>query len=147
MLELATGVAGPYCGSLSRTPCFPAPPLARRTRASFEQRSLDHIAAQDKLQAAGVPAGAVLNAVELLNDPHIQARGTFSYVHAPGVGRGPLGRPAFTLSETPVHPVAPAPGFGEHNDYVLGELLSYEAGRIQDLRDRQIVVDAPVATG
>ena len=104
----------------------------------------DHLTLQDSLQIRRVPAGAVLNAVELLDNPHVKARGTFSYVDTPAVGMGPVTRAAFTLDETPVHPITPAPEFGRHNDYVLRDLLALAPESIQRLRDTRIVTDEPI---
>ncbi len=86
--------------------------------------------AQAVLQAAGVPAGAALTALELLTDPHVAARNGFNFVDVPGVGPSPYPRVAFTLSETPVPIEKAAPGFAEDTDYVFGTLLGMTANEI-----------------
>jgi crotonobetainyl-CoA:carnitine CoA-transferase CaiB-like acyl-CoA transferase len=106
-----------------------------------------HYAAQSALQAAGVPAGAVLNALELLSDPHVIARNGFEFVDTPGVGPTPYPRVAFLLSETPVPVSGPAPGFAEANDYVLGGLLGLSRNEIQYLELAGVVAREPAATG
>ena len=98
-----------------------------------------HIEAQDALQAAGVPAGAALDARELLADPHVVARHGFEYVDTPNVGPTPYPRVAFTLSDTPVPISGPAPAFGDANDYVLRDLLHRDAATIRALSDANIV--------
>lgn len=92
-----------------------------------------HYACQEALQSAGVPAGAALNCLELLHDPHIRARETFQYVDVPGVGPSPYPRVAFTLDETPCPITKPAPGFADDNDAVFGGLLSLDEAEIAAL--------------
>jgi len=110
-------------------------------------RQRTHYAAQAVLQEAGVPAGAVLNALELLRDPHVTARHGFEYVDTPGVGPTPYPRVAFTLSETPVHVSGSAPGFGEANTYVLEGLLGIPAEDVVELERIGIVARQPRAAG
>jgi crotonobetainyl-CoA:carnitine CoA-transferase CaiB-like acyl-CoA transferase len=105
------------------------------------QRS--HVEGQDTLQAAGVPAGAALDALELMANPHVIARHGFEYVDTPGVGDTPYPRPAFVLSETPVPISGPAPAFAEANDYVLRDLLGYGSERVAQLEEQQIVTRIP----
>jgi crotonobetainyl-CoA:carnitine CoA-transferase CaiB-like acyl-CoA transferase len=108
------------------------------------QRS--HYAAQAELQAAGVPAGAVLNALELLHDPHVVARHGFEYVDVPNVGSAPYPRVAFTLNETPVPVRGPAPGFGQHNREVFGELLGRSDEQLLELELRGVIASIPSGT-
>ena len=78
-----------------------------------------------ELRAAGLPAGPVNDARDLLLDPHLRACGFYEMVeHAPvtDVGRRPvIGRP-WKLSGTPVSIRRPAPPLGEANAYVLQDL-------------------------
>jgi crotonobetainyl-CoA:carnitine CoA-transferase CaiB-like acyl-CoA transferase len=110
---------------------------------SLWARERTHIQAQDALQSAGVPAGAALDSLELLSNPHVMARHGFEYVDTPGVGLTPYPRVAFTLSGTPVRIERPAPGFGEANVYVLGELLGLSANEIDALEEREVVTRIP----
>ena len=106
-----------------------------------------HYEAQTELQAAGVAAGAVLNALELLQDPQVRAYSGFEYVETPGVGPTPYPRVAFRLSRTPVPVSGPAPGFGEANDYVLSEVLGMADARVAELRLDGVVADEPMGVG
>jgi crotonobetainyl-CoA:carnitine CoA-transferase CaiB-like acyl-CoA transferase len=103
--------------------------------------------AQQALQSVGIPAAAVLNALELLHDPHVVASSGFEYVDTPGVGPTPYPRIAFRLSGTPVPVSGPAPGFGEANGYVLRELLGKDDAAVDRLVSSGIVADEPVGTG
>jgi hypothetical protein len=98
------------------------------------------------LQAQGVPAGAVLDSKDLLFDPHLRERGFYEVVrHHPSTGMPPLpyaGRP-WKLSETPAVPPMAAPLMGEHNGYVLGELLGMSADEVAGLEENGIIGYAP----
>jgi len=78
------------------------------------------------LGEAGVPCGAVLDTMELSNDPSLEARGIFQVMHHPQ--RGDFKMPAWPviMSGSKV-PVAPAPLLGEHTREVLAEWLGEEA--------------------
>jgi crotonobetainyl-CoA:carnitine CoA-transferase CaiB-like acyl-CoA transferase len=110
-------------------------------------RERNHIEAQYALQAAGVPAAAVLNAVELLNDPHVRARHGFEYPDVPNVGPAPYPRIAFTLSRTPVPIVKAAPGFGEDNEAVFGGLLGLTREEIEEFEAAHVSARVPLGTG
>jgi crotonobetainyl-CoA:carnitine CoA-transferase CaiB-like acyl-CoA transferase len=77
----------------------------------------------EALQAAGVPASPVLSVPELFADPHLRARGFFESVSHSVAGVWEMEGPHWRMSESPGHIRLPAPAFGEHNRYVLGELL------------------------
>lgn len=108
---------------------------------------LHHRQVEAQCQRAGIPAAAVLDAVELLQDEHVQARDGFEYVDVPNVGPTPYPRVAFKLSGTPVPITKAAPGFAEDNDYVYRELLGLSEDAIRALEDQQIITSEPVAPG
>ena len=95
------------------------------------------------LQQAGVPAGAVLNAEDLVSDPHLINR-RFFWEYGDTLGEGPVfpyaGRRA-KYEGNPERAGRRAPGFGEHNAYVLEELLNLSAVEINRLRDLEVVLD------
>jgi formyl-CoA transferase len=78
--------------------------------------------AMEELGAAGVPAGAVFDTLELSEDPHLRRRGMFVTVDHPERGR-------FTMPGWPVKmscsyvPVTAAPLLGQDNRAVYGDLL------------------------
>jgi crotonobetainyl-CoA:carnitine CoA-transferase CaiB-like acyl-CoA transferase len=102
-----------------------------------------HYEAQEALQGAGIPAGAVLNAVELLGDPHVRAYSGFEYVETPGVGPTPYPRIAARLRGTPVPVSGPAPAFAEANTYVLREVLHRSEDELAALKAAHVIVDEP----
>jgi len=105
-----------------------------------------HYEAQETLQAAGVPAAAALNCLEILSDPHVVARHGFEYVDAPGVGATPYPRIAFLLDETPVPISKAAPGFAEDNAAVYRDLLGLSDEELASLTDRGITPDSPTGS-
>ncbi|MEZ4481968.1 MAG: CoA transferase [Dehalococcoidia bacterium] len=108
-------------------------------------RSMTPMEAQEALQAAGVPAAAVMNAVDLLRDQHVVERRGFQYVEMAGSGPTPYPRPAFVLERTPIPLTKPPSRFGDANDAVLRGLLGLSAERVQALYDAGITADEPVA--
>ena len=89
-------------------------------------RKWKHRELAERLQAVGVPAGAVLNNADLLFDPHLTSRGFYEvYEHHPAADMPPLpysSRP-WKFSGAPAVPRHPAPLLGEHNRYVLEKFL------------------------
>jgi len=106
----------------------------------------DHYDVMITLQKAGIAAGAVLTSAELLQDPHLQARGTFQRLDRAIVGNHPYPVPTAPakLSKSPISIRRPAPLLGEHNEYVFGDLLGMSTEEIQHLMDDQIIGKAPL---
>lgn len=89
--------------------------------------------AMQALQKARIPAGVVMDASDLANDPHLAERGFFLRgVDAEGAECVFPGLPWKTLS-TQSLPLGPAPRLGEHNSRVLGGLLGLSAEDIEEL--------------
>ena len=97
----------------------------------------------ERLQACGVIAAQVSDARDLVEDPHLAARGFWVELDQLDVGpRRYPGNP-IRLSETPVTYRRPGPGLGEHNDEVLGGLLGLPAATLRSLREAGAVADEP----
>ena len=98
------------------------------------------------LQAAGVAAGAVLDSKDLLFDPHLRGRRFYEVVsHHPSTEMPPLpyaGRP-WKLSGTPAGSPEAAPLMGEHNEFVLRELMGMSQGEIARLEEERVIGYAP----
>ncbi len=95
------------------------PELIARLEAIFMTRkSADWLAALD---AAGVPAGPVLNVLQMAEDPQVQARQMIVETEHPVAGPvKSLGLP-IKFSATPGDVRRPAPLYGEHTSEVLRE--------------------------
>jgi crotonobetainyl-CoA:carnitine CoA-transferase CaiB-like acyl-CoA transferase len=95
----------------------------------------------ETLQAAGVPAGVVQNAQDMLDrDPHMKVRGYYEYLDHPETGRAAYDGPAARLSETPAHHRAPAPLLGEHTMDVCERIIGLSTDEIADLLAEGILV-------
>jgi len=83
------------------------------------------------LQGAGVAAGVVQNAADLLDhDPQLRHRGHYHRLDHPVTGPTFYMGSPFVLSATPAA-LRPAPCLGQHNAYVYGELLGMSAAAIE----------------
>jgi formyl-CoA transferase len=87
---------------------------------------------------AGVPCGAVLDSVELLNDPHMKERGMVVTVDHPV--RGPFTMPGcpVRLADSPVE-VKSAPLLGQHNHEVYGKMLGLSGGDLEQLKQQGVI--------
>ncbi|MBW2623333.1 MAG: CoA transferase [Deltaproteobacteria bacterium] len=105
---------------------------------------LEHMEAMKLCQAAGVPAGAVLNVREAMSNEHYLSRGSFEVVqHTPepeGVGnRLHIGQP-WKFSRTPPSSERPAAyKLGQDNNYVYGELLGMTGEEITRLEKEGVI--------
>ena len=87
----------------------------------------------ERLRAADIPSGPINEVDEILNDPHLQARGMIVELEHPAVGLvRSLGNPVH-LGETPVSYRLAPPMLGQHTDEVLAR-LGYGAEAIEWLK-------------
>ena len=94
------------------------------------------------LQQAGIAAGPVLDAGQLLADTHLRTRDFFEAAEHPPASR--LGRREYPgrgwkLSGADIKISGPAPDLGEANGYVLGEVLGLPAGEITELGAQGVI--------
>jgi formyl-CoA transferase len=90
------------------------------------------------LAGRGIPCGAVLDTKEVLEDPHLRARGMVVDLEHPDRGRFAMIASPFRLSESPLV-LRRAPLFGEHTDEVLTTLAGYTPAEVARLREQGIV--------
>ena len=93
----------------------------------------------DKLHEAGIPAGKLFTAKDMLEDQHFAARQALVKHHHPGVGDLMMQNVVPKLSDTPGSVRTPAPGLGEQNDEVYGGLLGLDAGTLARLRETKVI--------
>ena len=100
----------------------------------IEAWTVNHTAEQVEtlMQDVGVPANVVESTKDLFSDPQLQSRGTFRELHH--MVMGPIIRigPASIFSRTTDVQFA-APTLGEHNGFVLGEILRLSEDEIAEL--------------
>ncbi|MEM7356079.1 MAG: CoA transferase, partial [Acidobacteriota bacterium] len=98
--------------------------------------TLEDVLAQ--LDEAKVPAGPINSVVEMVNDPHFQARGLFEEVE---VGGRPLKVPAIApkLSQTPGRTDWAGPDLGAHNQEIFEGFLGLSAEEVETLRRDEVI--------
>ena len=92
-----------------------------------------------RLQAVGVAAMPVMNIADQFADPHLNARETYVEIDHPHVGAEIVYGVPWRFSDTPGSVRAPAPLLGQHNGYVLQELLGMDQAQVATLASEQVV--------
>ena len=90
------------------------------------------------LGAAGVPCGAVLDTGEILDDPHLNARGQIHTIEHPTRGTFRLPGCPVRLSDSPA-PTAAPPLAGQHTVEILGDVLGMSKDDVAALQARGVV--------
>lgn len=107
-------------------------------------RDQDGSALMQRLQAAGIACGPVMNNRDLLLDPHLRERGFHERVQLPPpMGERPImGRP-WKLARRQVRIRKPAPRYGEDGRAILREVLGMDEARIDALFAARAVCSEP----
>ena len=103
------------------------------TRERLPDEAMGH------LQGTGVPAGSSLSAAGILSDSHLRQREFVVEVDHPEVGRRSMGNVPWKISDLPSVEQLHAPLFGQHNQYVLCELLGYSPEQVEQLVKDRVV--------
>lgn len=86
-----------------------------------------------RMQAAGVSAGVLSNAKELLlHDPQLKHRRSFRQLDHPEIGKHFVHGPSFILSKSS-YELRRAPLVGEHNEYTLKEIVGLSDDEITEM--------------
>jgi crotonobetainyl-CoA:carnitine CoA-transferase CaiB-like acyl-CoA transferase len=126
------------------------PRFSSRVKRFDHRHELNEMVAQwtrtmtaDALEAAvaevGLPYGRVNEVAEVLEDPHIRARGTLVEVDHHGKGTLPLVDVYPKLSKTPGAIRTPCPLLGEHNEEVYCGLLDLSKEELKTLQEQGVV--------
>ena len=91
------------------------------------------------LQRAGVPAGVVGSNKDVIEDPQLAYRGHFIYMDHPGVGRHPVQRSEFRLSQAEAEFHWPSPNIGQHTVQVCKEMLGMSDDEITTLIEDNVL--------
>jgi benzylsuccinate CoA-transferase BbsF subunit len=103
----------------------------------------DAFALMETLQQAGVPAGVVYTNQDVIEDKQLGHRGHFVYMDHPHVGRHPVQRSEFRLSQASAEHRWPAPNLGQHTVQVCKDILGMSDDEITALIDDNVLeVDA-----
>src|SRR5207253_9437417 len=87
---------------------------------------------------AGVPAGAVFDTLELMNDPSLAERGIMQTIQHPTTGAVKMPAWPVRFDGTPAR-VKPSPLLGQHSAEVLGSWLGLGSQEIDGLKQDGII--------
>jgi benzylsuccinate CoA-transferase BbsF subunit len=93
----------------------------------------------EALQRAGVPSMRVHTGESIASDPHIRERGILETVKHPKLGERLVVGPPWRFSEDAVGVHRAGPLLGEHNHYVLGEILGMPDDEIERLTEAGVL--------
>ena len=111
--------------------------ISERLASWCAERTSEEVLAE--MEKARIPAGPILSPQQVLEDPHIAAKGLFESVEYPGLDApAPLMKTPVELSETPGEIRSRAPKLGENTDEIMKE-LGYDQNQIIDLRNKRII--------
>lgn len=101
------------------------------------------------LQAAGVPAGAVLDVRDVFHDPQLHHRRFWQWVGDDSAPVGPKPYPTggWKLSRTPNHIAGPSPTLGQDNVHILTNLLGLDPDELTRLEAEGVIGSRPAQEG
>lgn len=124
---------------LGRDPSYATLEQRERHRAALDRFVSAWTSDQDardvmrRLQAVGVPAGAVMSNEWLAEDPHVAARGFVQRVDQPGIGGIDFPDVPLRAWDGAIEQMEPGPLLGEANEYVVRELLGRSTDEYAEL--------------
>ncbi|MBA7465245.1 MAG: CoA transferase [Bradyrhizobium icense] len=89
--------------------------------------------AMNALQAAGIAAGVARLPIDLLNDPHLTARGFIQQIDRAFIGKHPQPSLPFREGDKPLAIRSAPPTLGEHNSEILKDVLGLSDAEIEQL--------------
>jgi crotonobetainyl-CoA:carnitine CoA-transferase CaiB-like acyl-CoA transferase len=117
---------------------YPTAPARRVARAEIDEAITAWTSqrgsrtAFETLQAAGVPAMAVMTNETLAADPHLAARGVFVEIEHPEIGRTRVMRQPWLFSNLDID-IRHGPLMGHDNDTILDTILALSASEREQL--------------
>ena len=144
-------VFGRLCDAMGRPELAKNPRYVNHVARGKHQEELDALISdwtktltiaelEDKMVAAGVPAGRLYRPQDMLDDPHFQAREAIIGVPHPRWGEGKMQNVFPKLSATPGSVRRRAPEtIGQDNADVYGEMLGLDEAALAELQARGII--------
>ena len=125
--------------------------LASRLR---RRQDLDSVVAQwtvlhspeavmHRLQAEGITAAKLNNGEDLLHEPQLKDRQYLQWLERDYVGLQPSASAPFRTEAAPIPIASPAPTLGQHNAFVLGDILKLSDSEIVELAELGIIGTKP----
>ena len=106
----------------------------------------DRYTVMNALQAKGIPSGVVLNCgPDTYADPHLNEREFFQIVEHPEAGIFPMSGPVLRFDSSYgslTH--NPSPTLGQHNNYILEDILGYSKSKIELMEEMEIIGTIPL---
>ncbi len=96
-----------------------------------------------KLQGAGIAAGLVASAPDVLGDAQLASREFFVAIDRAVVGTYLYPGAGMRMAKTPLRPNRPAPLLGEHNRRVLGEIIGLSSDELDELERAGLIGTRP----
>ena len=110
--------------------------ISERLAKWCAERTTDEVLSE--MEAMRLPAGPVMSPHQVLDDPHVDAKGLFKAMDFPGLRTpAPVMTTPVELSETPGTVRERAPTLGEHTDAIL-QSLGYSEQDIAQFRANRI---------
>jgi crotonobetainyl-CoA:carnitine CoA-transferase CaiB-like acyl-CoA transferase len=94
---------------------------------------------RDLCESNGVPCGKIYRAPDMLEDEHFAAREAIVTKQHPVLGDFKMQNVFPKFSESPGNVRWVAPETGAHNDYVYGDLLGFDAAKIEALKAARVI--------
>lgn len=139
-----------FCRAINR-PDWATDPQYKTKRQRWEKKYILHeeiekITTQYTVKEMGemldrerVANSPLLNIQQVVEDPHLNARGYFVEVEHPIIGRAKIPGIPFKLSRTPGRVCRPSPLVGEHNELILNKYLGMNAEEIKRLKEEGVL--------
>ncbi len=94
--------------------------------------------AMHEMAAAGIAAGACLNGIEVMQDPHLVARGMVVPITHPAAGEIKILGCPIKMFDSPAD-VRTSPLLGEDNEAVYKHLLKYADDEVAKLKENKVI--------
>jgi len=93
----------------------------------------------EQLASADITCGIVQEVPEVLQDPHLRARGTLQDITHPTVGKVTVIGSPVRLNGEPPTVDAPSPTLGQHNELIYGKLLGLSSAELHRLKEQGVI--------
>ena len=93
----------------------------------------------DLMQSHGLAAMPVMNIADQFSDPHLSERQFYVDIDHPEIGSEWIYGVPWRFSETPGRVDNPAPTLGQHNSYILSDLLGLTPEHLSQLESESVV--------